>query len=85
MTRNGTGDYTITFGANFRSAPVVTANPIDATFATTEVHSVTVESVSTASAAFTVVTTTTNGTATDILSAAADIDFNFVIIGSRDR
>lgn len=85
LTRDGTGQYTVTFGDAFVSAPHVTANCVDATFATTEVHGVTLRAVSTASAAFDIYTSTTNGTATDILSALADIDFQFVAIGTRNN
>lgn len=85
VTSDGAGVVTITFGAAFRSAPVVTANVVDATFATTEVHGVAIASVSTASAVLNTYTSTTNGTATDIVSALADLSLHFTVIGNRDR
>lgn len=85
LTDNGTGDFTITFGQSFLSTPTVVANIVDATDATTEAHSVAITAVDSDSVQFAVKTTTTNGTATDILSALADIDFHFMAIGARNR
>lgn len=86
LTVNGTGDFTVTFGSSFLSTPVVVATPVDATFATTESHSVTVQAVSTASVQFNVVTLTqAAGTDAQDLSALADIDFAFVAIGARNK
>ena len=85
MTRNDAGDYTVTFGAAFLSAPIITATPVDATFSTDETHMVTGVAVNATDVQFNVITTTTNATATDIASALADIDFHFMCVGARNR
>lgn len=85
LARDGTGQYTVTFGQAFMSAPVIVAQTVDATFATTAAHTASVLASASGTAQFDIVTTTTNGTATDILSALADIDFGFVAIGLRDK
>jgi len=85
VASGSTGVFTVTFGQPFLSAPIVTANIVDATDATTAAHSVAVQSSSTTTIVFNVKTATTNGTATDILSALADVDFNFIAMGKRNR
>lgn len=85
LTRNGAGDFTVTFGQNFNASPVVVANIVDATDSTDEAHSIALASVGTDGVQFNVKTTTTNGTATEILSALADIAFHFIAIGSRNK
>jgi len=77
--------FAVTFGASFNSSPTVTACVVDATLSTDEVHGITITSVSTDAVTFTTTTTTTNGTATEILTAAADLDFHFTVMGSRNR
>lgn len=85
LTDNGTGDFTVTFGQSFLSVPAVVATIIDPTDSTTQAHSVAILSVSTAAVRFNVKTVTTNGTATDILSALADVNFNFMAFGTRNN
>ena len=82
---NGTGDFTITFGHAFLSAPFVTANIVDPTDSTDAAHSVAIAAVTATDVQFNVKTTVTNGTATDIVSALADVDFHYMAIGKRDR
>ena len=85
LTATGSGVQTVTFGASFNSSPTVTACVVDATLSTDEVHGITITSVSTDAVTFTTTTTTTNGVATEILTAAADLDFHFTVMGSRNR
>jgi hypothetical protein len=81
MVRNAAGDYTITFGSSFLSTPVVVATPVDATFSTLAEHSAIVQAVDTDTVQFNIITNATNGTVT----ALADIDFHFIVVGARNR
>lgn len=85
LTATGSGVQTVTFNHSFNSTPIVCANIVDATFATTEAHGVAIQAVSTDAVTFHTHTSTTNGTATDILTAAADLDFHFMVMGVRNR
>lgn len=82
LTATGSGVQTVTFGASFNSAPAVTANCVDATFAATDGPQVVViAAVSTDAVTFN--TATTGGSAAN--GALADLDFHFMVIGSRNR
>jgi len=72
VTKNGTGDYTITFTPGFGANPIVVATPFNAT---TDGYALRVESVS---------ETTTNILTFDDSEAAADAAFNFVALGFHD-
>jgi hypothetical protein len=85
LTRDAAGDYTLTFGDAFLSTPTVIAQTVDATFATTAAHVATVLSSATNTAHINIITVTTNGTATDILSALADINFSVIAVGLRNN
>jgi hypothetical protein len=85
LTDNGTGDYTLTFGDVFLSAPTVVANIVDATDSTDAAHSVAVVSAATNAVQFNTKTTVTNGAATDILSSLADLNFTFMAFGKRNN
>lgn len=81
LTGNGTGDYTVTFGSTFLSAPVVVASPVVATVAATDINEVTVESIATSSVTFIYRTYTQNAT----VAAAADGNITFAAIGLRNN
>jgi len=81
LTRGGTGDYTVTFVDNFNAAPVVTCAVVDATFSTLAEYSMVIQAVATSSVQFNVVLNATNATVT----ALADMDFHFMVVGSRER
>lgn len=82
LTATGSGVQTVTFGASFNSAPVVTGNAIDDTYAATDgVVVVQIAAVSTDAVTFN--TATTGGSAAN--GALADLDFHFVVIGARNR
>jgi len=90
LTDNGTGDYTVTFGSNFLSAPTVVATVIDATYATTDQPAIVILSVATDAVRFNCmmhVDHTGAGTDATTLSvgALADMDFHMVAIGKRNR
>ena len=85
ITGNGTGDYTLTFGQAFTSTPIVVAQVVDATFSTDAANGVSVKASATNSVQFNAWEAVTNGTATDILNAAADLNIGFVVVGTRDR
>lgn len=80
MTRTDTGDFTVTFGAAFNSAPIVTASITGAVVAT---EAQTVQIITTAATDVTFTTLNTSGTTVAV--AAADLDFAFMAIGSRNR
>lgn len=81
-----TGVATITFGAPFLSAPVCTATIVDPTAATTAGHVVALVSEATNSIVFNVLTLSqAAGTNATDLAALADVNFNFMAIGKRNR
>jgi hypothetical protein len=85
LARTATGDYTVTFGQAFLSAPTVVANTIDAAQATTAGHIVTIQTVTTTDVGFDVLTLSqAAGTSATDLAALADIDFSFMAFGLRD-
>ena len=82
LTRGGVGDYTITFGAAFRAAPVAFGSVVDATFAATDgAHVVEIAAVAATDIQFRILDT--GGSAAN--GAVADLDFHFVVMGSRNR
>lgn len=91
LTATGSGVQTVTFGAGFNSSPIISATILDAALDTDALHGVTITSIATdaeglySAVTFTTTTTTTNATATDILTAAADLDFHFTVMGPRNR
>lgn len=84
IATNGAGDFTITFGQAFLSAPIVVAQVVDATDSTDAAHSAAVVVAATGSVQIQTKTTVTNGTATEILSSLADLVCNVIAVGSRN-
>ena len=84
---DGSGAFTITYGSNFLSAPYVFVQVTDdnATYSTDALHGATVLSVATDTCVINTFTAVTNGTASDILSPLAELDFQVLVIGKRDR
>lgn len=85
LTVNGTGDYTVDFGHDFPSSPVVTANV--ASTVVTEGYLVQYElATDTDTGEYATVTFNTLGMA-DATSAfaATDLDFSFTVMGKRVR
>lgn len=81
LARGGTGDYTVTFGQAFLSAPVITGAVVDATFAATDgAHVVELAAVAAGSVQFRILDT--GGSAAD--GAVADLDFHFIAVGKRN-
>ena len=82
LTVGGTGDFTITFGSAFLSAPVVVGNVVDATYAATDgPHVVEIAAVAATDVQLRIVDA--GGSAAD--GAVADLDFHFMAIGKRNR
>ena len=73
VTKNGTGDYTVTFTPGFGANPIVVATPVNAA---ADGFALRVESVS---------ETTANVLTFNDSGAAADAAFNFVAMGFMDR
>ena len=85
LTDNGTGDYTVTFGKAFLSAPTVTATPVVATFSTDAADGVSVVAVDTTSVQFNYSQPVLIGaTASDTANALADGIFTFTAMGLRN-
>ena len=82
LTDNGTGNYTLTFGDVFLSAPTVSANAVDATFAATDGAAV-VSIISAATNA--VVFNSIFAGDEDSNGAAGDMDIHFHIMGMRNN
>ena len=87
LTRNATGDYTITFGEAFLVAPFCIFTPLIATFATSAAFQVQIVSVTTTVVNFNLIKLSLTGVAATILSsiddgAAGDAVY-FQIVGKR--
>lgn len=82
LTRNGAGDYTVTFGKVFNASPYVFAQLVRATFATNMAQAdIEVYSRATNAVKFNISQTALAGT----VSALADTgDIQFVAIGARN-
>ena len=87
MSRAAAGDYTVTFGDAFLTAPLVVANIVDATFATTATHTVVVKASATGSVQFNMATLTLTGatTSADSLALADGGDISFMAFGLRNN
>lgn len=84
----GTGNATVTFGTPFLSAPRVFAQYVKATHSAAQIHTVTVEQVTTTVAEFRVLLADDTGAGTtDVTSPdPADADgFDFIAIGLRNN
>jgi len=87
LTRNATGDYTLTFGDTFTSAPVCVFTPMIVTFSTAALFCVHIVSVTTAAVNFNLIKQSDTGTAATTLSSindgGASDAVHFVIVGKR--
>ena len=87
MSRAAAGEYTITFGQNFNSAPVVVATPvisIGTATASTDVVVCSLESVTVSDFTIQLLDVVGGTDATDGVQSDA-ADFHFIVIGSRNR
>ena len=82
LTRNAAGDYTVTFGEVFLSAPTVTGSAVfslGTATAATDAPTVTMESVDTNAVVFNVVETCAGTTGIQL-----DADMYFIAVGMRN-
>ena len=86
LTATGGGVQTLTFDPVFNAAPAVFANVVDAAISTDAAQGVVITSSATNAVTFqTWEAVLTGGAATDIANATADLDFHFLVVGSRNR
>lgn len=81
LTDNGTGDYTITFGDVFTSAPQVVANGVDTFAATDGAAVISIVSAATNAIQFNAIKAGDE----DSNGALADMSVHFIVIGMRDN
>jgi hypothetical protein len=86
IATDGTGQYTVTFGDVFLSAPVVTVSVVDTTLSTTAAQGAVVNAVTTATMQLqSWQCYVDGGTATDIINASTDLITQFIAVGLRDN